>query len=230
MSLYFLIMLATLLGPFALSFDKKVAFYKKWKFLFPSTFAVAIIYLLWDEFYARWGVWGFNPDYLQGIFVGNLPLEEICFFLFVPYACIFIYECLVAYFPAIQLKKASPIVAGIVVLLCTTLAMIYWDNLYTSVASIVAVFLTVWLYFIKKVHWYGRFIFTFLIVQLPFFIVNGALTGMFTTEPIVWYNEAEMMGPRWISIPVEDTIYNYGFLLLVFHLYFGFQKKKKITA
>lgn len=220
-------MVGTLIGPFSLSFDKKVAFYKHWKYLFPAMLIVAISYLIWDEFFTQWGVWGFNPIYLQGIYLGNLPLEEICFFFFVPYACIFVYACLVAYFPDVRFQKGSQIFAYIMLVLGTFLGVYFWDNLYTASASIVAVLLTIWFYFIRRVEWYDRFILTFLVVQIPFFVVNGALTGMFTPEPIVWYNENEMMGPRWVSIPMEDTLYNYGFLLLIFSFYFLFQKRGK---
>lgn len=226
MSLYFILMLGTIAGPLLLSFDKKVHFYTYWKPLFSSTLIVATAYLIWDEFYTQWGVWGFNPDYLQGWYLGNLPIEEICFFIFVPYACIFIYECLKAYFPSLKLKMLAGVFAFTISILCLVLSIIYLENLYTSVASIVALALTIWLYYGIKVEWYADFILTFLVIQIPFFFVNGTLTGMFTPEPIVWYNEVEMIGPRWVSIPVEDTIYNYGFLLLVFFFYKRFKGKK----
>lgn len=226
MSLYFLLMVGTLLGPFALSFDKKVHFYTRWRSLFLSTFTIAVLYILWDELYTEIGVWGFNPEYLQGIYLGHLPLEEICFFLFVPYACIFVYACLKAYFPKVQLARFSQGFAYVFGVVSLAMAFLYYDNLYTGVATLLAFLLTVYFYFIKKVKWYADFIFTFLVVQIPFFFVNGALTGMFTPKPIVWYNEAEIIGLRWVSIPLEDTFYNYGFLILVFSVYQYFESRK----
>ncbi len=227
MSLYFILMVGTLAGPVLLSFDKKVHFYMYWKPLFSATLIVATVYLIWDELYTQSGVWGFNPEYLQGWYLGNLPIEEICFFIFVPYACIFVYECLKAYFPYLKFKKLAGVFAFSMSILCLVLSIIYLEKLYTSVACIVALALTIWLYYGRKVKWFADFALTFLVIQIPFFFVNGALTGMFTPEPIVWYNEAEIMGPRWVSIPVEDTIYNYGFLLLVFFFYKKFKKGVK---
>jgi lycopene cyclase domain-containing protein len=222
-------MIGTLLGPFALSFDKKVHFYTHWRSLFLATILISFVYIAWDEVYTQWGVWGFNPEHLQGVYVGHLPIEEICFFLFVPYACIFVYACLKAYFPKVNLQIISKFFAIVFGSVSLLLAIVYYDNQYTGVAALLAFLLTVYFYFLKKVEWYADFVFTFLIVQIPFFFVNGALTGMFTREPIVWYNEEEIIGLRWVSIPFEDTFYNYGFLILIFSLYFYFQRKRKIV-
>jgi len=55
--------------------------------------------------------------------------------------------------------------------------------------------------------------------MLPFLIVNGILTGAVTNEPIVWYSESHIMGPRIITIPVEDLYYNYALLLPIVAIY-----------
>jgi len=97
----------TILGPLILSFDKKVAFYKDWKYLFPALAIVSFAYLLWDVWFTKWGIWEFNYQYLLGPSLLKLPVEEFGFFLVVPYACVFIYRCLQAYFPNLKLPTQA---------------------------------------------------------------------------------------------------------------------------
>ena len=91
---YFLILTVALAGPLALSFDKRVAFYKKWKQLFTAMLFPAFLYIIWDIYFTANGVWSFNENYVCGIKLFNLPIEEVLFFFVVPYCCVFIYECI----------------------------------------------------------------------------------------------------------------------------------------
>ena len=64
----------------------------------------------------------------------------------------------------------------------------------------------------------------FLISVVPFFLVNGVLTGAVTPEPIVWYNDLENSGIRLITIPMDDIIYAWV-ILSSFVLIFSRMKK-----
>ena len=75
-SLYFILLLASAFIPFVLSFDKKLQFYKQWKYLFPSIIIIAGIYILFDIALTEQGVWGFNPKYHASVIWLGLPIEE----------------------------------------------------------------------------------------------------------------------------------------------------------
>ncbi|MBL0310648.1 MAG: lycopene cyclase domain-containing protein [Bacteroidetes bacterium] len=79
-SAYLLINFFTILIPFLWSFESRIQFYQKWKFVFPSIVLPAVLFLIWDYFKTRYGVWGFNPDYITGYKMAGLPIEEIFFF------------------------------------------------------------------------------------------------------------------------------------------------------
>ena len=201
MSLYACVILRSFAGPFALSFDRKVAFFKEWRFVFPATLIIAFPFLVWDEFFTQWGVWGFNPTYLLKIYIGHLPIEEVLFFVVIPYNFIFIFKVIEAYFPKRNKRSFSAWFAFLFISTSALWLLLYSDNYYTSLACFLSLVLTILL---RNKHWYQDFMWAYLLCLIPFFIVNGILTGAFTPEPIVWYSDAHIMCWRSISIPVED--------------------------
>lgn len=225
MSVYGWIILGTIVGPFFLSFDKKVHFYTYWKALFPALFTVGFAFIIWDEFFTIRGIWGFTEDYISGIYIQHLPLEECLFFLVVPYACVFVYEVLIAYFPNRKTRYLGHFFAFSLVFSGLMLGILNMDNWYTASACITASILIIGFYFIQKATWFGDFALTFLVCLIPFLVVNGILTGSFTDSPIVWYNEIHIIGVRIFTIPVEDVYYNVCMLLPIIALYEGLKKR-----
>lgn len=225
--LYLLIDILSFLPPFALSFDKKVFFFRKWKYLFPSMIIVAIPYLVWDEFFTQSGIWGFNPTYLSGIYLFSLPIEEVLFFFAIPYACVFTYEVLKVYIQKeIFSNKISKIISAVLVLLLFTGFLIYIRNLYTSITFIFLLLFILLFQFILKFKELRKFYFSYLIILFPFLLVNGILTGSFLEDPIVWYNNNENMALRLFTIPLEDIFYGMLLILLNVFLFEKFQKIK----
>lgn len=232
MSAYGWVIVCSFIGPLMLSFDQKVAFYKNWLYLFPSILIVGMGFILWDEAFTQLGVWGFTPKYLFGIYLGHLPLEEVLFFLVIPYNFIFIFRVLQAYFPNRKSLVTKRILAwtigtsSLMMILFNGGGQFFFSTLnnahyYTLSASAFAFILTL---FTFKKTWFGDFALSYLICLIPFFIVNGILTGSITDEPIVWYSEQHIIGWRMGTIPFEDLFYNYDLLLpltLLFHYFWG---------
>lgn len=229
MSLYLWIILGTISGPFLLSFDRKVAFYKDFLFVFVAVIAIGIPFLIWDAYFTELGIWGFTPKYLEEIYIYNLPLEECLFFLVVPFACLFIHQVLKAYFPNFKAQKIARIFAFLFTFSAMLFGISQLENYYTASACIASALLTIGIYFVQKASWYPNFVMTYLVALIPFLIVNGILTGAVTDEPIVWYNENHIIGFRIYTIPLEDLFYNYAMLLPVTFV-FEFFKKRKLKA
>ncbi|MFZ4769429.1 MAG: lycopene cyclase domain-containing protein [Ferruginibacter sp.] len=212
---YFIILAASLAGPLALSFDKKVAFFKKWKFLFPAMILPALFYIVWDSLFTSLGVWSFNPNYVTGIHILNLPLEEVLFFFVVPYCCMFIYECIVCYFPSITNGVAADVFLKLISALLLIIGVFFYHRYYTASTFILfALFPGAFYLFKKHIPRFKTiyFLLSFAIILIPFLLVNGFLTAI----PVVLYNDAENLGFRIYTIPFEDTFY--GMLLFFMNL------------
>lgn len=223
---YLLINIAVVFFPLALSFDKKVHFFSKWKFVFPAIFITGGFFLIWDLLFVKLNVWSFNSDYIIGIKLLGLPLEEILFFLTVPYACVFIYECLNAYFPKDSLQKYSFSVSNLLLGLCIAMFFLGYNRWYTVINF---GFLFFVLGYVEYANIEFRFMYKFyrayLLSLIPFYIVNGFLTAI----PVVMYNDKENLGFRVGTIPFEDHFYLMGLLLMNVYLYEFFKGKKRIS-
>ena len=226
MSLYGWVIIGSITGPFFLSFDKKVHFYTHWKSVLPAILSIGLIFITWDELFTQHGVWGFTEKYIGTVKIGNLPLEEVLFFLVVPYACVFVHEVLIAYFPKIILTRTAPAFAFVMTMSGLAFSLFNLEKWYTFSASSIAVLLTIGLFYIRKVNWYNSFVFTFLVCLIPFLIVNGILTGSVTDEPVVWYSQEHILGIRILTIPLEDLYYNYCMLLPIIGIHHWLKNKK----
>jgi len=207
---YLLINFFTIIFPLALSFDKKVQFYKKWKFIWPGLLITGLVFLFWDVLFTVDGVWSFNPKYITGITFFQLPIEEIFFFLTVPFACIFIYACLNYYIKWEIDTRLTRIISNVIIIFSILILIFYHHRLYTRVTFTLLAFLVILLQFIYKVRWLNRFYIAYLAVLIPFYIINGILTAW----PVVMYNNAQNLGLRLGTIPIEDHFYCMALLLM----------------
>lgn len=205
--LYLALNIFSFLIPFIFSFHPKANFSKKWKFILPAIMITATIFIVWDGLFTRIGVWGFNEKYLSGIYIFNLPLEEVLFFFCIPYACLFTYFALNHLIEKDLLQPYEKFITGILITAMMLIGGLHIEQWYTSTTFIaLALFLAFHTLKLRS-HYMGRFYFAFLLLLLPFFLINGILTGSFIESPVVWYNDAETMGIRIGTIPVEDAFY-----------------------
>ena len=199
--------LACLFFPLLFSFHPAIRFYKEWWPLFLSLVITAFLFIIWDEWFTSINIWSFNPRYLTGIYLGHLPLEELLFFILIPYCLMFMYHCSARYFveskkETKQLKLVQPIVA----ILILGIGVVYKQKWYTGFTFTIAGTVLLVLPYTdlgRRVNWI-RFSMVYLLGLIPFFIVNGLLTSI----PIVEYNNAENLYIRVGTIPIEDLVYN----------------------
>ena len=167
----------------------------------------AFFYVVWDIIFTQRGIWSFNNLYITEIRYFNLPIEEMLFFFVVPYCCLFIYACVKSYFPKLQSNNTTGIIfkslAGVFfVVACFNLKRDY--TFYTFIFCSIFMLFTL----IQRFN-QAAFLVSYLIILIPFLMVNGFLTSI----PVVIYNDVENLGIRISTIPFEDVFY--GMLLVM---------------
>jgi lycopene cyclase domain-containing protein len=225
MPLYLVLDLLAISIPLAFSFENRLQFFRLWKGLFPSILIVGLAYIVWDSIFTKNGVWGFNPEYLVGIYFFNLPLEEYLFFICVPYAGVFTFHVFKTLMPEfnIQDKTLQPALYIVAVILIIV-GLLFKSRAYTHTTFyFTAVSLAVSFLFFRPLL--PHFILSYAAILLPFFIMNGILTGMWIEKEVVWYNDEENLGIRLVTIPVEDVFYGMALILWNVNLTYFFQKR-----
>lgn len=209
---YLLVDIACICVPLIASFHPKIKFYRYWRYSLPAIAITSLLFLVWDAAFTGHGVWSFNGRYVLGYYVASLPLEEVLFFICIPYACLFIFYC-VDRFVEWGNNKVANITSWLLAAALIVVGFTHLQQLYTSVTFISLGILLIVLA-VKKVGWLSDFYISFLLALLPFFISNGILTGTGLAEPVVRYNNNYNLGIRILTIPVEDIFYGMLFQLM----------------
>jgi lycopene cyclase domain-containing protein len=226
----YLILNAMILSiPLLLSFKWKFSYYKYYKPLFASIATVGLAYIFWDAIVTARGDWWFNYEYLTGISVLGLPIEEIMFFITVPYSCIFIYENLEYFLPDKQIIF-NKIFYIALIFVFIIFGLVFYHQDYTILALFsCAAFLSIAILKMPAILQSRNYWLYIGISMVPFLIFNYLLTSI----PIVLYNPDAIWGGtvnqlwngRFLTIPLEDFFYNFSMLSFYLLAYIYFKKR-----
>lgn len=214
MSLYLLINIGIIIIPLSFSFESNLKFYKKIPRVLFAAIVVGVPFIIWDSFSTANDIWNFNSSYVYVIRILHLPIEEILFFITVPYSILFLYETYLFYTKEDSKSfNAFPILTTSLLSLITGIFLIEYN--YTSTILIIFALVQFIVFFTKpKFIFRKKFNFFLLLTFVPFVLVNYFLTSI----PIVNYNPNEIIGIKFITIPIEDFIYSLS--LITSYIYF----------
>ena len=208
--LYLLILGFSFIVPVIYTFHKRLQFHKNFTSFLLGFLLMFFVFIPWDIWFTDVGVWGFNERYLSGFSLFGLPIEEYMFFFIIPYVCIFTYH--VVYTLSKPSKFSSVKLTYLLSIILFVSGVVFLQKWYTSITFIsLSVLLLICTRFVNMTLFYK----TFLIILIPFCIVNGLLTGSFIEDQVVWYNNDYNLGIRLGTIPIEDIFYGMEMLLLV---------------
>ncbi|MCB0396991.1 MAG: lycopene cyclase domain-containing protein [Flavobacteriales bacterium] len=201
---YLLINIGAIIIPLLFSFDPRFGFVRKWPLVFIVLLIQGTFFIAWDAWYTSLGIWSFNNQHLVGIHIFGLPLEEILFFVCIPFCLLFLHEVLRYFLPEWKMGAWMDMLLIAAIIFLSVLAVSSNGLAYTQVVSLLgaAALITVRLTLPRSVT--ERLFLLFPLHLFFFYIVNGLLTAF----PVVMYDDTENLALRVFTIPVEDHIYS----------------------
>lgn len=218
-------------------------FYKK--MLFPQTKTafnaiapVALFFIIWDILVTNhW--WFFNPKHNLGIYLFNLPIEEIMFFFTVPFACITLWVNLKNINKNKKFKflendfiknKDTKIfyIAITIMFLLFIVNALHFGDLNSNKEYTLTVLSLFFITFLND-YFSNLFLFKkikFLIFILIVIILTTIFNGYLTMRPVVIYNTQVKTDLLVYTIPIED--YFYGLILIINIIYIYEKLNKKV--
>ncbi len=89
---YLLVLLATCAFPLARIRDRNLDLLQHRRPLVSAVLIVCLVFWTWDVVATWRGHWSFNPEFVVGLRILGLPVEEWTFFLVLGYVSIFVWE------------------------------------------------------------------------------------------------------------------------------------------
>lgn len=90
---YLAVMAFIFAGTVWLEFALRTRVYRRWRRLLLTVLPVAVVFALWDVYAIGAGHWWFDESMITGVRLpGDLPVDEVVFFLMVPIAAVLTLE------------------------------------------------------------------------------------------------------------------------------------------
>jgi lycopene cyclase domain-containing protein len=154
----------------------------------------------------------------------GLPLEEVLFFITVPFSCLFVFESILYFIGDSKLFTPKKWILYVIGALIGLSSLIFYGKEYTFLA-IISVALTVFIVsmvnmdlFSSKAYWLYAFLTLILFLIFNYFL---------TSTPVVLYSNYAITGFRITTIPIEDFLFNYSMLTNYLIIYLWASKKIK---
>lgn len=199
-----------------MGFKYKIGFFSKLKYLVPAVLFSGAIFIIWDLRFDERSIWRFNPDFLLGINILRLPIEEWLYFIAIPFLGVSIYEYVKQRFYDFEHPNTFLSISLALFILFGVIAYFSREKMYpffTFFLSAIYLGYTIFRNRFKK-H-YSKFYLTYFITLIPFLIISVVYTRL----PVIEYNPLHYFGIHIYTIPIENFASLYLLLLMNITIY-----------
>ena len=121
-------------------------------------------------------------------------MEEILFFICIPYSCLFTWYCMDKFYDLSWNLKAENIFCILFSVALLITGFVFRQKIYTASTFISTAVLCLLLKFAFHINWFGKAVSIYALLIFPFLLVNGILTGTGIAAPVVIYNSLYYLG------------------------------------
>lgn len=211
--IYLLLLVVFMAISMALSLRKPLRFQSRLKYFFPPVLFTGAIFIIWNLRFTELGIFYYNPDYLSGKQILNLPVEEWLFLLVISYIGIFSYEGIRIYMPRFDRPNLFLGISLVVLLISGILTYVFRDRLFAFFTFfLLTIYFGYTIFRNRFKPYYTRFYLSYLITLVPFMLLKGILMAL----PATGYDPVHIIGIRIFKLPIENL--GYLFLLMLINV------------
>jgi len=213
---YLLLQLTYLVIPVLLSRRFNLRFSFRLRYLLPAVVFSGAIFVMWNMRFNELGIWKYNTDYITGIYLVNVPVEEWLAFLIIPVTAAYIFDWTKIKLEKFEMQNIFVAVSLLLFIAMGVLAYFFRRNMFSFFTFfLTAIYLGYTVFRNRFKKHYPSFYAAFGISLIPFLIVS-VLAGAL---PIISYNADHIMGISLLAVPVERFFYLFLMLLITITIY-----------
>lgn len=175
------------------------------------------------EFLTQLKVIVFNPPYLTGFILWQLPVEELMALIFLPLMGLGVYLWLNARYPDQKYQPYSLAFSNLMLGICIAMLYFGYQKFYTLFTFGILLVLLLLIEYLNKLRFMYRFYRAFLVSLIPFYVFYNLLSGL----SVIQFEREATLDFYLLGIPFETPFYYMGMLLLSVYLYELFKSRAK---
>ncbi len=205
-----ILLLAVAFVPLLFGSGNRTRIFPKLKYFIPAIIFTGAVFLIWDDRFTQIGIWSYNPEYLSGKEILNLPWERWLYYIVISWVSLFVYEWVKLKFG--HLKIDNPVAALSLVFLVAfgLIAFFSRQKVYTFFTFfLLSIYFGYTLLRNRFKSHLTNFYITYFILLIPFFILSAILVAL----PVIYYHPEYTLQFHLLNVPVENLA---CFFLLLF--------------
>ena len=196
--------------PLLFGSGNRIRIFPKVKYFIPAIIFSGAVFLIWDNRFSQIGIWTYNPEFLSGKEILNLPWERWLYYLVISWVSLFVYEWVKIKFGSLKFDNVSLAISLVLFVLFGLLAYFSRQKLYSFFTFfLLAIYFGYTIFRNRFKSHLTDFYISFIILLIPYFL----LSVIFVKLPVISYNSEYTLQFDLLQLPVENLV---GFFFLLF--------------